>query len=189
LSLFAKALGAKGDGATKDTVVLQNVIDSLPASGGTVYLHEGTFIAGTLRLKSNLTLFIDSTATLKGSPDVVDFPAQTPPTNNVNLLECRRALLYAEGASNVTIDGGGTIDGNGSLSQYAVNSDGTEVNRPIMFWPVQTSNVMVRNVYFHDGVVGASCRRSARTSRSTMFTSTRRRSETVMGSMSWTART
>jgi len=38
----AKALGAKGDGATKDTVALQHVIDSLPASGGTLYLHDGT---------------------------------------------------------------------------------------------------------------------------------------------------
>jgi len=46
----------------------------------------------------------------------------------VSLIECRRALLYVEGASNVTIDGGGTIDGNGSLPQYAVNSNGTEVN-------------------------------------------------------------
>jgi polygalacturonase len=149
----AKALGAKGDGTTKDTVALQNVIDSLPASGGTVYLHDGTFMTGTLRLRSNLTLFIDPTATLKGSPDVADFPAQAPPTSNINLIECRRALLYAEGANNVTIDGGGTIDGNGSLPQYAVNSGGTEVNRPIMFWPVQTSNIMVRNVYFHDGAV------------------------------------
>jgi polygalacturonase len=149
----AKALGAKGDGATKDTVALQNIIDSLPGSGGTLYLHDGTFITGTLRLKSNVTLFIDATATLKGSSDLADFPALTPPTNNINLIECRRALLYVEGANNVTIDGGGTIDGNGSLPQYAVNSNGTEVNRPIMFWPVQTSNIMVRNVYFHDGAV------------------------------------
>jgi hypothetical protein len=145
-----KMLGATGDGTTKDTAALQEAIDSVPASGGSVYLHDGTFITGTLRLKSNLTLYVDPTAVLEGSPDVADFPAQSPPTQNVNLKDCRRAVVYAEGATNVTIDGGGTIDGNGSLPQYGRS---VESARPIMFWPVQTSNLVVRNVYFHDGAV------------------------------------
>ncbi len=145
-----KALGAKGDGTTKDTAALQEAVDSVPASGGTVYLHDGTFITGTIRLKSNVTLFIDPTAVLEGSPDAADFPAQSPPTQNVNLKDCRRAVVYAEGATNVTIDGGGTIDGNGSLPQYGPSAESA---RPIMFWPVQTSNLVVRNVYFHDGAV------------------------------------
>jgi hypothetical protein len=148
-----KTLGAAGDGATKDTAAIQAAIDSVPASGGSVYLHDGTFITGTLRLKSNLTLYIDPTAVLEGSPDVTDFPPQNPPTQNINLKDCRRAILYVEGATNVTIDGGGTIDGNGSLPQYGLNVGFTERNRPIMFWPVQTSNIVVRNVYFHDGAV------------------------------------
>jgi hypothetical protein len=148
-----KTLGAAGDGTTKDTAALQEAIDSVPATGGSVYLHDGTFITGTLRLKSNLTFYIDPTAVLEGSPDIADFPPQNPPTQNVNLKDCRRAILYVEGARNVTIDGGGTIDGNGSLPQYGLNVGITERNRPIMFWPVQTSNIVVRNVYFHDGAV------------------------------------
>ncbi len=148
-----KALGATGNGTTKDTAALQAALDSVPPSGGTVYLHDGTFLTGTLRLKSNLTLYIDPTATLKASPDVDDFPAQSPPTENVNLKDCRRAVLYAQGATNVTIDGGGTIDGNGSLPPYRVTAGGTEVNRPILFWPVQSSHIVVRNVSFRDGAV------------------------------------
>jgi hypothetical protein len=150
-----KARGAAGDGTTKDTAALQAVIDSIPPSGGTVYLHDGTFVTGTLVLKSNLTLYVDPTATLKASPDASDFPAQNPPTQNVNLKDCRRAFLYAQGTTHVTIDGGGTIDGNGSLPQYAVTAGGTEVKRPILFWPVQSSHIIVRNVSFHDGAVWA----------------------------------
>jgi hypothetical protein len=149
----AKAHGATGDGTTKDTTALQATIDSVPASGGTVLLHDGTFLTGTLVLKSNLTLYIDPTATLMASSEAPDFPEQSPPTHNVNLKDCRRAVLYAQGASHVTIDGGGTIDGNGSLPQYAVTANGTEVKRPILFWPVQCSHITVRNVSFHDGAV------------------------------------
>jgi hypothetical protein len=148
-----KALGAAGDGITKDTTALQAAIDSVPSSGGSVYLHDGTFVTGTLRLKSNLTLYIAPTAVLQGSPDIADFPAQSPLTQNLNLKDTRRAIVYVEGATNVTIDGGGTIDGNGSLAQYGVSAGVFERNRPIMFWPVQTSNLVVRNVYFRDGAV------------------------------------
>jgi hypothetical protein len=149
----AKSFGARGDGTTKDTSALQAAIDAIPASGGTLYVHDGMFITGTLRLKSHLTFYVDPSATLEASPDRSDFPAQSPPTQNLNLSTCRRAVLYAEGATDVTIDGGGTIDGNGSLPQYAVHLAGAERNRPILFWAVQTSSLAIRNVTFHDGAV------------------------------------
>jgi polygalacturonase len=106
-----------------------------------------------LRLKSHVTLFVDPTAVLEASPDLADFPAQNPPTHNVNLTTCRRAMLYAQGATDVTIDGGGTIEGNGNLPQYALRLTKTERSRPIMFWAVQTSHIALRNVTFHDGAV------------------------------------
>jgi polygalacturonase len=62
-----KTLGAKGDGITRDTAALQQAIDSVP-SGGSVYLHDGTFVTGTLRLKSNLKLYIDPTAPPRREP-------------------------------------------------------------------------------------------------------------------------
>lgn len=146
--------GAIGDGVTKNTAAIQAAINAVPASGGTVYLHDGTFMSGTIKLKSNITLYIDDTATLKaveGPLESPDFPYQNPPTTNSQLSNCRRGFIYAESANNIKIDGGGTIDGNGSLSQYKVYGGGTEAKRPIMFFAVLCTNVTIQNVYFKDG--------------------------------------
>ena len=106
----ARKFGAKGDGSTKDTAALQAAIDECAkaAGGGTVQLAAGTFISGPLDLKSNITLQIDKGTTLAASPDHDDF----------SLIEefhehGRRPLLSSDHAENITITGGGTIDGKG----------------------------------------------------------------------------
>jgi polygalacturonase len=65
--------GAKGDGKAKDTGSIQKAIDAANAAGGgTVRLGAGTFLSGSLYLKSNVDFFLDRGATLKGSPDKKD---------------------------------------------------------------------------------------------------------------------
>jgi len=146
-----KAYGAKGDGSTKDTTAIQAAIDAIPTTGGTLYLHDGKFIVGTLVLKSNVTVYLDSSAILKASSDIQDFPTQTPATHNTTLDSCARALLFAQEAHDITLDGGGKIDGDGSLPQYAVDAGGTEKQRAIMLWAVHVERLTIRNVYFQDG--------------------------------------
>ena len=62
--------GARGDGKTLDTRPIQAAIDLCAGRGGTVYLGQGTYVSGTLRLKSHLTLKLDHGATLAGSHDI-----------------------------------------------------------------------------------------------------------------------
>ena len=51
--------GAKGDGKTLNTAAIQSAIDACHKDkGGTVLIPAGDFIAGTLELKSNVTLHI-----------------------------------------------------------------------------------------------------------------------------------
>jgi polygalacturonase len=104
--------GAKGDGTTKDTAAIQKAIDACAAekNGGTVKLSGGTFVSGPIVLKSNITLDVEKDATLLGSPDRADFPPATFARNATV-----QPLVSAPNAENVTIHGGGTIDGNGHI--------------------------------------------------------------------------
>ncbi len=96
--------GAVGDGRTMNTQVIQRCIDSCAARrGGTVIIPSGVFMTGTLRLRSNVHLRIESGAVLKGSEKLSDYTLDGKTVG----------LLYTEDADNVTITGPGTIDGNG----------------------------------------------------------------------------
>ena len=104
-----RAHGAKGDGVSKDTAAIQGAIDACERrGGGTVRLSAGTYLSGPIELKSNITLRLDKGATLLGSADHRDYPPKT---------EFRepglQSLVSATNVSNVTINGGGVIDGAG----------------------------------------------------------------------------
>ena len=65
--------GAKADDTlVKNTKAIQAAIDAC-IEGETVYIPKGTFVSGALFLKSNMTLFIERGAVLKGSAAVEDY--------------------------------------------------------------------------------------------------------------------
>ena len=106
--------GASGNGKTKDTQAIQKAIEACAQKGaGVVYFPPGSYLSGTITLKSNLTLDIEAGATLLASPDVEDYPLLPNPYQP----ESRRdsALIYGEGLENVTITGLGMIEGQGIL--------------------------------------------------------------------------
>jgi len=140
-----KGYGAAGDGITKDTAAIQAAIDACPV-GGFVWLHNGTFLSGTIVLKDNMTLFIDPTATLLGSGTTNDYPILNPPANNSQQHNCDMALVYAESSTNVTIDGGGTINGNGRSNFRS----GVEATRPIALWTALCRQVNIQNINIVD---------------------------------------
>jgi hypothetical protein len=139
--------GATGDGTTKDTAAIQKAITAATGTGGSVLLTKGTYLSGTLTLGSKMTFFIDPSATLRGTTNVADYPTQTPPTGNTQLLNTQRALLYATNVTDLVIDGGGTIDGQGDAF------GGVEGTRPVLVWTVLSQRLRFQNLYLMKGAV------------------------------------
>src|SRR5262249_4216371 len=139
--------GAVGDGTRADTVAIQKAIDAAAGSGGSVLLANGKVLSGTLTLRSHMTFFIDSSAVLLGSTAVSDYPRLIPNTGNTQLSNCQRALLYAPETTQLSIDGGGVIDGQGD------GFSGVEAMRPILIWAVLSNHMTVQNLYLKKGAV------------------------------------
>jgi len=138
--------GAKGDGKTIDTQAIQKAVDDCYRSGGgTVLLNKGQFLSGTVRLKSNVTLFIESGAVLLGSENTQDYPVLITDYRTVSgEYSTDKALIYAENAENLAITGNGTIDGRGD--------DLEPMSRPRPHIIVFRScmNIKVRNVRLYN---------------------------------------
>ena len=103
--------GAVGDGVTDNTAAIQKAIDD----GGVVHIPAGTFVTGTIYLRSNGGLELAPGAILLGSPDKTkynapDFCPQNAPS--VSEKASGAHLIVALEVENVVIRGEGTIDGN-----------------------------------------------------------------------------
>ncbi len=143
--------GAIGDGRTNDHDAIQKAISSCDADGGTVVLSNGTFLTGQILLANNITLQIDSTATVLGiqSDSDADYPRGIISTRFPNRMkdDCQRRLFYGDHVRNVTITGGGTICGQGEYTPWMhVAGLGTEKDRPSLLAFVGCINITVSNL-------------------------------------------
>jgi len=106
--------GAKGDGAAIETASIQKAIDEAAAVGGTVTMNPGTYLTGSLFLKSGITLDVPEGATLIGSQKLEDYPML--PTRIAGIeMTWPAALINVRDQHNVVITGKGTIDGDGPI--------------------------------------------------------------------------
>src|SRR5579883_553612 len=109
--------GAKGDGKTLDTQAVQAAIDACTKDqGGTVLVPAGVFVIGTVEMKSNVTLHISAQGKLLGTADGKQYHAADaiPLHGDSTLEDGNVGLIFGVGADNVTIEGPGTIDGQGA---------------------------------------------------------------------------
>lgn len=107
--------GAAGDGQTLDTEAIDKAIaECAKAGGGQVLVPPGTYLSGTVHLKSNVTLKLDAGARIVGTEDLAQYGHYAPPegTPEAGKHRWHRALVLATDVENVSITGKGTIDGN-----------------------------------------------------------------------------
>ncbi len=110
--------GATGNGKSLDTAAIQKAIDACHAGGGgTVVFSNGKFLAGTIFLRSNITLRIEPGAVLLGSTNMADFGAAKATSgevaDEVGAHHAGYHFIYADNVDNIAIEGGGVIDGQG----------------------------------------------------------------------------
>ncbi len=67
-----RELGAVGDGKTVETAALQKAIDAC-GEGQTLYFPAGTYMTGSLKLHSNMDIYLDEGATIQGTADPDDY--------------------------------------------------------------------------------------------------------------------
>ncbi|HTB63571.1 MAG TPA: glycosyl hydrolase family 28 protein [Opitutales bacterium] len=136
--------GVTGDGVTLNTASIQKAIDDCAAAGGgTISFPAGHYLTGTIQIKSNVTLHLDKDATLLGSTDAADYRNLDPFIDGSG-HPLGDALIVALDATNVGIEGEGTVDGQ---SPKLKTKEKTYSMRPFLVRWVRCQNVTVRNVH------------------------------------------
>ena len=104
--------GAKPEVGFVNTKAIQEAIDACAANGGgQVIVPMGEFVTGGIRLRSHVHLFLEAGAILRASANADDYVAVK---NLASEPRCDLgALVYANGEEDFSIDGYGTLLGNG----------------------------------------------------------------------------
>ncbi|MCM3872691.1 MAG: glycoside hydrolase family 28 protein [Pyrinomonadaceae bacterium] len=121
LEYDVRAFGATGNGQTLDTVAINKAIDAAAVGGGgTVRFPAGSYLSFSIRLKSNITLYLDQGATIvaadpkevKGSYDLPE-PNEWDMYQDFGHSHWKNSLIWGIGLENVAIIGPGMINGKG----------------------------------------------------------------------------
>lgn len=106
--------GAKANGKTLNTKLINSTIDRLNrAGGGTLFFPAGTYLTGSIHLKSNITLELEAGATLLFSDNFDDYLPFVEVRHEGVMMKSFQPLIYAVNAENITIKGEGTLNGQG----------------------------------------------------------------------------
>jgi polygalacturonase len=115
-----RSFGAKGDGKTLDTVAINKTIEAAAhAGGGTVYFPAGDYLSTSIRLKSNIALYLDQGATIIAAETTATARYDPPEPNQWDAYQdfghshWHNSLIWGENLENVSITGPGKIWGRG----------------------------------------------------------------------------
>lgn len=106
--------GAKADGCTLNTELINSTILRLSREGGgTLFFPAGTYFTGSIVLKSHITLELEAGATLLFSNDFDQYLPFVEVRHEGVMMKSFQPLIYAVDAEDITIKGEGTLDGQG----------------------------------------------------------------------------
>jgi polygalacturonase len=133
-----RTFGATGDGKTVDTPAINKAIEAVAAAGGgTLVFPAGTYLCFTIRLKTNVDLYLSRGCTIEaasspkageatgyngGMYDAAEANDPWTPYQDYGHNHWKNSLLYAENEHNFSVLGPGLIFGKGL-------SNGTKTGR------------------------------------------------------------
>jgi polygalacturonase len=145
--------GAIGDGHTDNANPIQNTINTCSDKGGGIVLIPagGIYMSGPFELKANVKLYIDGNATLLANPDEMVYTQSAFRENKGEgsiWISCKNAM-------NISIEGMGTIDGNGIAFMGPEQSAAFELKkfnhfdrRPHIFTAVNCHKMSIKDITF-----------------------------------------
>ena len=153
-----RAYGATGDGKTLDSPAINRAIDACAeAGGGTVYVPAGTYLSGSIHLKSKINLFLDAGSVILGAPQ--DLKAYDPAEEfkgtayqDGGHTYFHNSLIWGENLTDISITGPGMINGGGlTKSDKDVNKGAIEQGDKAIALKL-CRNVLMRDfTIFHGG--------------------------------------
>ncbi len=109
-----REFGASGDGRSLDTASIQRAIDSIASEGGGIlHFPAGTYLTGSIFLKSRVGLELDPGCVVAGSGDPRDYPIVETRWEG-RTRAAHAALIHASGQTDISVTGTGLIDGRGA---------------------------------------------------------------------------
>ncbi len=130
--------GAKKSHKELSTEAIQSAIDEAHKNGGgTVIVPKGTYVTGTLFLKSNVTFKLEANTELFGSSDLKDYADVPIATEEPHFSKC---LFYAHGQENIAIVGHARSEINGKGYMFKHSPE-----RPKLFRIEECKNVRFEN--------------------------------------------
>jgi hypothetical protein len=155
--------GAKGDGKTLDSAAIVAAVGDCGKSGGQVVLPSpGRYLSAPFNLTSNLVFEVEAGATLLAATDTSLWPVvSTLPSypdgveNDPGMSGRYTAFIGGSHLTNVTISGGGTIDGQGLVWwQRSGRLPGHKKTllhtRGRLIEPMYSSDIVIRDVTLKD---------------------------------------
>ena len=138
--------GAVGDGQTLDSPAIQTAIDACSArGGGTVHLPAGQYLTGSLFLRNNISIHLDSGAVILGSENPDDYPIVHSRWEGKH-QDTHAPLITGQNINNISVVGRGTIDGRGSI-WWQAKKDGTLKHpRPRLVSFSDCTNVLIEGI-------------------------------------------
>lgn len=149
--------GAKNDGTTNNAGAIQYAINFINEQGGGRLIFEtGTYVTGSIYLKSNVTLHLNQGATILGSTNPFDYVKD----KKIGWM----SMIFAVNQENIGITGKGTINGRGYLTannmvtyiQTGIYTDPlkydrpNETNRPQNIYFRECKNITIKDITLKD---------------------------------------